>query len=468
MRPEAALPVLRDVLETHRLEIDEGVVADTLAEWVKQEHADYDWKQYGFQEFTELLNYAQDKLVVRVTPDEEKGLMVYLGPEFHPPAQPEPPPEPPVEEEVEEASITQIGWRAEGRARKPILVRGGVLADQVGYGKTVTTLALIDTQRSHDREAAKLPVKGRISLRATLILVPPQLPDQWDREIKKFLDENRAYTVLVIKHIASLRKMTIAQFQRADIIILSWKVCEGESYTFNLAQFAGMVELPKNKTRRAAAVWYEHALTEISEHVDELKNGGKALQSTLDRKLDASKNKAACEETFVPSKRLRGQAYQKAKQGSAAGTKRAHATAFSEDSAVSEDDQVEVDDGIKTEALKRRADVFGLREIATGKKVWTAMKCPLLELFEFTRLVVDEYTYVTGQESLTIPKLKAKSRWILSATPPLRDFADVKCISKFLGINLGIDDLTPGVIKAANIKALEKERTGEFKSQRNH
>ncbi len=86
VRPEAALPVLRDVLETHRMEMDEGVVAEALAEWVKQEHPDYDWKQYGFQEFSELLNYAQDKLVVRVTPDEEKGLMVYLGPEFHPPA----------------------------------------------------------------------------------------------------------------------------------------------------------------------------------------------------------------------------------------------------------------------------------------------------------------------------------------------------------------------------------------------
>jgi uncharacterized protein (TIGR00288 family) len=102
VRPEAALPVLRDVLETHRMEVDEGVAADALAEWVKQEHPDYDWKQYGFQEFAELLNYAQDKLVVRVNPDEEKGLMVYLGPEFHPPAPPEPPPEPVVEEEVEE------------------------------------------------------------------------------------------------------------------------------------------------------------------------------------------------------------------------------------------------------------------------------------------------------------------------------------------------------------------------------
>ncbi len=102
VRPEAALPVLRDVLETHRMEVDDGVPSDALAEWVKQEHPDYDWKQFGFQEFSELLNYAQDKLVVRVNPDEEKGLMVYLGPEFHPPAPPEPPPAPIVEEEIEE------------------------------------------------------------------------------------------------------------------------------------------------------------------------------------------------------------------------------------------------------------------------------------------------------------------------------------------------------------------------------
>jgi uncharacterized protein (TIGR00288 family) len=102
VRPEAALPVLRDVLETHRMEVDEGVASDALAEWVKQEHPDYDWKQYGFQEFSELLNYAQDKMVVRINPDEEKGLMVYLGPEFHPPAPPELPPEPAIEEEIEE------------------------------------------------------------------------------------------------------------------------------------------------------------------------------------------------------------------------------------------------------------------------------------------------------------------------------------------------------------------------------
>jgi hypothetical protein len=235
-------------------------------------------------------------------------------------------------------------------------------------------------------------------------------------------------------------------------------LCEGENYLFNLAQFSGVVELPDKPTKRAAAVWYDQALKEVFEHVIELQAGGRGLQTMLAEKLVASKNKAASEETFVPSKRLRGQAYQKAKRGPATGTKRAHATAFEDNSADAGDNQMV---GGKTEALKPRTDIFGLGNIAAGLNCWTAMACPLLELFEFSRIVVDEYTYITGQECLTIPKLKAKSRWILSATPPLRDFVDVKCISTFLGLNLGIDDLTPGVIKAGNIKALERDRTGK-------
>jgi hypothetical protein len=92
-KPEESLPVLRDVLETHRLEVDNGAAADDLAAWVKEEQPDFDWKKYGFQEFGEMLNYAQDKSVVRIEPDAEKGLMVYLGAEFHPPAMPEPVPD---------------------------------------------------------------------------------------------------------------------------------------------------------------------------------------------------------------------------------------------------------------------------------------------------------------------------------------------------------------------------------------
>jgi uncharacterized protein (TIGR00288 family) len=89
-KPEESLPLLRDVLETHRLDLENGVVADELEAWVYEEHPTFDPKNLGFQEFTEFLNYAQDKLVVRIEPDEEKGLIVTLGAEFYPPALPEP------------------------------------------------------------------------------------------------------------------------------------------------------------------------------------------------------------------------------------------------------------------------------------------------------------------------------------------------------------------------------------------
>jgi len=120
-KPEEALPVLRDVLETHRVEMEDGIPASELEQWVSNEYPNYDWRQFGFQDFGELLNFAQDKAVVRVTPDEEKGLMAYLGPEFHPPALPEAPPEPAVEEFEEEQPIVPGQPNAMGIIEQPLV-----------------------------------------------------------------------------------------------------------------------------------------------------------------------------------------------------------------------------------------------------------------------------------------------------------------------------------------------------------
>jgi uncharacterized protein (TIGR00288 family) len=106
LKPEDLLPALRDVAENHRLEIENGVPVEDLAHWFKEEHPSLDTTAYGFQQFSEFLNYAQDKTVVRLEPHEEQGvMMVYLGAEFYPPAEPpapEPQAAPEAEEEVEE------------------------------------------------------------------------------------------------------------------------------------------------------------------------------------------------------------------------------------------------------------------------------------------------------------------------------------------------------------------------------
>lgn len=101
-RPEEALPQLRDMLETHRMELEEGATAEELEGWMQSEFPNFNLAQYGFQQFSEFLNYAQDKTVVRTQPDEERGIIVHLGAEFYPPALPEPEPEPLLEEEDNE------------------------------------------------------------------------------------------------------------------------------------------------------------------------------------------------------------------------------------------------------------------------------------------------------------------------------------------------------------------------------
>ena len=102
LKPEDLLPPLRDVLENHRLEIENGCPVEDLAGWFKGEQPNFDTSAYGFQEFIEFLNYAQDKTVVRLEPHEDTGMLVYLGAEFYPPAEP-PKVEPePTAEEVEE------------------------------------------------------------------------------------------------------------------------------------------------------------------------------------------------------------------------------------------------------------------------------------------------------------------------------------------------------------------------------
>jgi hypothetical protein len=69
---------------------------------------------------------------------------------------------------------------------------------------------------------------------------------------------------------------------------------------------------------------------------------------------------------------------------------------------------------------------------------------------------------VDGSEGLVASNLKTQSLWVLSGTPPLGDFADIKMIARFMGINLGINDFTPGSVKQQHVKSSIKDLTGKF------
>lgn len=336
-------------------------------------------------------------------------------------------------EDVEEATLQQLGWRAEVRVRTPQKAFGGVLADEVGYGKTATTLALIDAQMPTAIKCAKEPSVGSIALKATLIIVSDVLVAQWAREAQKFF--RGKYQVLKIIDPTALAKITVAEFQEADIIVASSITFTRDAYWNKVAALAAMPQCPNNGGR-AFYAWLERANSRIAKHTEELKyTSPKKFHDTLYSRLDAAENDEELHND-VPTRRLRGAEYA------------AHAKA-----------QQSLDQSmVNIESLtKSSSSVLNpFKNAGTLGK----LKGPSFLMFLFHRLVVDEYTYVNEKIYACITSLKAKNRWVLSGTPPLDDFADIHTIASFLNVRLGIEDDAAGVLKSKNMRCIRRERTG--------
>ena len=84
--------------------------------------------------------------------------------------------------------LAPLRWRAEARVSRKTVARGGIVADQVGYGKTAITVGLIDSSPDTVPGEGLSPeeLSGKHPVKATLIIVPSQLMGQWPKEIKKF------------------------------------------------------------------------------------------------------------------------------------------------------------------------------------------------------------------------------------------------------------------------------------------
>ncbi|PFH51813.1 hypothetical protein AMATHDRAFT_141817 [Amanita thiersii Skay4041] len=221
--------------------------------------------------------------------------------------------EPFVEEEISEAILDPLGWRAEGRAQRPVRIRGGVLADQVGYGKTAITLGLIDcAAKAIEKEFSKLDtLPGKIPVKATLIVVPPHLYRQWHSEIQKFTGSR--FEVLVLASQGDLNRVTVKDFAKADIVIAVSTLLRSDTYLTNLELIAGANDLPSSDGRHFIAA-LDNTLEQLKDQVEVLKEeGGAALKARVReglKKLHVAQDKGAM--AVVQSKRLKGKSYREA------------------------------------------------------------------------------------------------------------------------------------------------------------
>ncbi|KAH0268799.1 hypothetical protein KCU91_g9143, partial [Aureobasidium melanogenum] len=336
--------------------------------------------------------------------------------------------------EFEEALLSQLGWRLESSASTKVHIKGGVLADHAGFGKSITSLALVQSEfEEKTRHGILEDVYGAaaepqlIPIAATLIICPQNLVDQWEMEVKKLIPMKHESEVVIIKTIGELLKQKRECFEKAKIIILDKRVLQLSSdYLKQLAMFTAMPKYT-GRSNRALQLYLREATSRIPEHLRILgvgdSQGARKLQKHLTKLYEETLHDPNYLEYAKESKRLKGKAYAKRKN---------------DDSAAS---------GLAKENIDEE------------RKYKAEDKYMLLEMFQFNRLVVDEFSYTESHELMMYCNINASKRWALSATPRLRDTYDVSRMALFLGISLPIGASAPGLLSSVNMSALRKDLT---------
>ena len=113
------------------------------------------------------------------------------------------------------------GWSlvAKATCTRRTGIRGGVIADAIGAGKTVISIALILRKIEASRAARKLPMQSS----ATLIPMPPGLLDQWKGEIKRFAPHLKT---ICVYDLLALKKLLVGTITICfGSMLLPWSVC---------------------------------------------------------------------------------------------------------------------------------------------------------------------------------------------------------------------------------------------------
>ncbi|KAI7332206.1 hypothetical protein KC315_g4751 [Hortaea werneckii] len=338
-------------------------------------------------------------------------------------------------EEAEEAFLPVQDWRIEVRASADLFVRGGVCADHPGFGKTMTSIALVQAQLKEqskeqiiselkERQSQASACKGLIPSSATVIICPGTLVQQWYDEIKEELKNTKE--VITIHSHRDLFRHTISAFATAKIVIVNRSLFSSEQYPERVAAFVGMPG-PANSQGRAYAQWLSCAKKQIPDHLELLQERG--VRELKEQVVETYKNAVQSDDlqAIAPSRRLRGKEYLQS-QGKKGKKGQSDSKKASSKPAASQVDLSNIDR-------------------------------PLFEMFYFNRLIVDEFHEYNATEYAAITALQADKRWGLSATPAMDDFYDIAQMAGFLGVPLRIGSDAKGIMKSNNIAKLRRDLT---------
>lgn len=306
-------------------------------------------------------------------------------------------------------------WQLEGRLRCTFMVCGGVLADKIGYGKTATTIGLVDCTRTEPPPAPPAD-SHHIPSRATLVLCPANLHVQWINEIKKFTGTD--LNVVSLQTFAQLKSKTVQELMEADFVVATYRLFYSQPYLAHLAalvrqQTGRKFAFPKipdfhhfehSDSRSAKSLKFEQAYTQAVRCLEEwtvqkLRSQRRGIGPL---KGDAGVKRRCLEETLgmAPKRPSRS-------------------------------------DDAYSDGLGGPPDTY--EDASTWKQ-----RCNVpLEVFWWRRIVVDEFhelltNYPPAQ--IAVRLFRSTARWGLSGTPPCSTVAEVQKSASFFNCHLGGGD----------------------------
>ena len=126
-----------------------------------------------------------------------------------------------------------LGWMYN---QEQISVHGGILADEMGMGKTIQAIALILDNRPDAKDKAQQAEwdasdvrhgadSNKLSRTSTLVVVPTIALRQWQMEISRFTAEG-ALTVKIYH--GTTRSSSVKDLQAADVVLTTYAIMEAE------------------------------------------------------------------------------------------------------------------------------------------------------------------------------------------------------------------------------------------------